>query len=258
VLRVVGAGLLFATAGIHLDLYLTGYRSIPTIGILFLAQVVSAIALGAAVLARGDLLVAASGSVFCASTIGGYVLSRSLGLFGFKEVATTAGLVAGLIEVAGLVALGVFAIDQLGSTSGVPAPIRGLVARMPARPVAGTLGAISLAALTLTLLEGISHSSSSTSSSAKPAGHTITITITNFAFVPAVVAVSPGEQIRVVNKDAVAHTLTAVPGSHPFGRFDTGDIGLGQSVTLAAPTTAGSYSYYCTIHTFMTGVITVT
>ena len=31
-LRVTGAGLLAASAGIHLDLYLTGYRSIPTIG----------------------------------------------------------------------------------------------------------------------------------------------------------------------------------------------------------------------------------
>ena len=34
-LRVVGAGLLIATGAIHLDLYLTGYRSIPVIGWLF-------------------------------------------------------------------------------------------------------------------------------------------------------------------------------------------------------------------------------
>jgi hypothetical protein len=31
-LRVAGAGLLAATGAIHLDLYLTGYRSIPVIG----------------------------------------------------------------------------------------------------------------------------------------------------------------------------------------------------------------------------------
>jgi hypothetical protein len=31
-LRVAGAGLLAVTGAIHLDLYLTGYRSIPTIG----------------------------------------------------------------------------------------------------------------------------------------------------------------------------------------------------------------------------------
>ena len=32
ILRVAGSGLLIATAAIHLDLYLTGYRTIPTIG----------------------------------------------------------------------------------------------------------------------------------------------------------------------------------------------------------------------------------
>jgi hypothetical protein len=35
-LRLAGAGLLIATGAIHLDLYLTGYRTIPTIGWLFL------------------------------------------------------------------------------------------------------------------------------------------------------------------------------------------------------------------------------
>ena len=50
-LRVAGASLLIATGAIHLDLYLTGYRTIPTIGWLFLLQVIAAFALGLAVLA---------------------------------------------------------------------------------------------------------------------------------------------------------------------------------------------------------------
>ena len=50
-LRVAGSGLLTATAAIHLDLYLTGYRTIPTIGWLFLLQVIAAFGLGLAVLA---------------------------------------------------------------------------------------------------------------------------------------------------------------------------------------------------------------
>jgi hypothetical protein len=54
VLRVAGAGLLAATAAIHLDLYLTGYRTIPTIGWLFLLQVVAAFVLAVAVLAWGQ------------------------------------------------------------------------------------------------------------------------------------------------------------------------------------------------------------
>ena len=51
ILRVTGAGLLITTAAIHLGLYLTGYRTIPTIGWLFLLQVIAAFGLGLAVLA---------------------------------------------------------------------------------------------------------------------------------------------------------------------------------------------------------------
>jgi predicted lipoprotein with Yx(FWY)xxD motif len=40
-LRLAGAGLLIATGAVHLDLYLTGYRTIPTIGWLFLLQVLT-------------------------------------------------------------------------------------------------------------------------------------------------------------------------------------------------------------------------
>jgi hypothetical protein len=48
-LRLAGAGLLAATGAIHLDLYLTGYRSIPVIGWLFLLQVIAAFGLAAGV-----------------------------------------------------------------------------------------------------------------------------------------------------------------------------------------------------------------
>jgi len=82
-LRVAGAGLLAATGGIHLDLYLTGYRSIPTIGWLFLLQVIAAFGLAAVVLVSGSRLAAAAGAGFALSTLGGYLLSVWIGLFGF-------------------------------------------------------------------------------------------------------------------------------------------------------------------------------
>src|SRR5690348_16823561 len=59
-LRVAGAGLLTATAAMHLDLYLTGFRNIPTIGGLFLLQIIAAFALALAVLATGHWLAAAA------------------------------------------------------------------------------------------------------------------------------------------------------------------------------------------------------
>ncbi len=109
-LRVIGAGLLVATAAIHLDLYLTGYRTIPTIGWLFLLQIISGFLLAALVLATGNRLIAAAGALFALSTLGGYLLSVQFGLFGFKEVRTTAGIVAGLLEVAAFAALAALAV----------------------------------------------------------------------------------------------------------------------------------------------------
>src|SRR5258707_5104723 len=109
-LRLAGAGLLIATGAIHLDLYLTGYRTIPTIGWLFLLQIVAAFVLGAAVAVLGRRLVAAAGAGFALATLGGYLLSIWVGLFGFKEVRTTAGIVAGVIEIAAFAVLAALAL----------------------------------------------------------------------------------------------------------------------------------------------------
>ncbi len=127
-LRVTGAGLLIATAAIHLDLYLTGYRTIPTIGWLFLLQVIAGFGLAALVLVTGSRLVAGVGAGFALSTLGGYLLSVQFGLFGFREVRTTAGIVAGIIEVA--------AFAALAALAAVPGPIRAPAhGRMPSRPL---------------------------------------------------------------------------------------------------------------------------
>ena len=117
-LRVAGAGLLFAAGGIHLDLYLTGFRNLPTIGWLFLFQVIAAFALALAVLITGSRLAAAAGALFALATLGGYLLSLWVGLFGFKEVRTTAGIVAGVIEVAAAAVLGLLALTPSPAAAG--------------------------------------------------------------------------------------------------------------------------------------------
>jgi len=43
--------------------------------------------------------------VLALATLGGYLLSVWVGLFGFKEVRTTAGIAAGVIEVGAFAAL---------------------------------------------------------------------------------------------------------------------------------------------------------
>ena len=109
-LRLTGAGLLIATGAIHLDLYLTGYRTIPTIGWLFLLQVITAFGLGAILLVWNSRLVAAAGAGFAIATLAGYLLSLRFSLFGFREIRTTAGIVAGIIEVATFAVLLAYAL----------------------------------------------------------------------------------------------------------------------------------------------------
>ena len=152
-LRLAGAGLLAATGAIHLDLYLTGYRSIPVIGWLFLLQVIAAFVLAVAVLVSGNRLAAAAGAGFALSTLGGYLLSVWIGLFGFTEVRTTAGIVAGVIEVAAFAALA--ALAAVPAARGQPtgqAAFRGpLLARLQAGiPGAGrAIAGVSVLALVL-------------------------------------------------------------------------------------------------------------
>jgi len=110
---IAGAALLVASGAIHLDLYLTGYRTIPTIGWLFLLQVIAAFGLAAAILVTGSVLAEAAGAGFALSTLGGYLLSLWVGLFGFTEVRTTAGIVAGIIDVAAFATLAVAVVPAL-------------------------------------------------------------------------------------------------------------------------------------------------
>ena len=144
-LRVAGAGLLAVTGATHLDLYLTGYRSIPVIGWLFLLQVIAAFGLAAAVLVSGSRLAAAAGAGFALSTLGGYLLSVWIGLFGFKEVRTTAGIVAGVVEVAAFATLAVLALSP--ATQRQPAwPVASPRSAMLARLQEGVPGASAAAA----------------------------------------------------------------------------------------------------------------
>jgi predicted lipoprotein with Yx(FWY)xxD motif len=152
-LQVAGAVLLAVSAAIHLGLYLTGYKSIPTIGWLFLMQVVVAFVLTATVLVTHSWLAAAASAGFALSTLGAYLLAVWIGLFGYREIRTRAGIAAGLIEVAafGVLALAAIAIGPaqqadglIGRGAQMAERVRSAVSR-----VIGAVGAVSVAALAL-------------------------------------------------------------------------------------------------------------
>lgn len=83
---VVAGGVLLAASGIiHFHLWETGYRQIATIGPLFLFQFVGAIAIALLAVVTRRMFATILGALFAISTIAGFILSCSVGLFGFKD-----------------------------------------------------------------------------------------------------------------------------------------------------------------------------
>ena len=127
-LRASGALLLAVSAGIHLGLYLTGYRSIPAVGWLFLVQaVVACVLAGRRRSSRTAGWPPRRAPPSRCPLWAAYLLAVWTGLFGFREIRTRAGIAAGLIEVA--------AFGDAGPGGGDRGRPRGSGGRLgPARP----------------------------------------------------------------------------------------------------------------------------
>ena len=105
-------------------------------------------------------------------------------------------------------------------------------------------------ALGLFLLAGCGGSKSSNNSmNPTSSGNTpvmaASVSIVNFAFSPNVVHLKIGGTVTWTNKDASPHTVTDLGGS-----FDSGSLATDQTFKRAF-TTAGTYTYHCTIHSTM-------
>jgi plastocyanin len=77
------------------------------------------------------------------------------------------------------------------------------------------------------------------------------VAISNFSYMPNELQVKVGTTVMWTNNDSVNHTVTADNGAFDSGPFDKGAT---YSFTFNE---AGTFSYHCTIHPKMTGVITV-
>lgn len=90
---------------------------------------------------------------------------------------------------------------------------------------------------------------------ATAAAPTSTISIEDFKFAPANATVKTGQKISVPNDDAAPHTLTEQPRSGP-PLFNTGNVTGRQTGSFTAPK-PGTYEFYCELHAFMKGKLTV-
>ena len=77
-----------------------------------------------------------------------------------------------------------------------------------------------------------------------------------FKFIPARIEVASGSTVTWTNRDAVDHTVTAGSPGHPSSGFDHP---LGKTATVVVTfDRAGTFPYFCSIHTSMRGQIVVT
>ena len=78
-----------------------------------------------------------------------------------------------------------------------------------------------------------------------------TVSIVNMSFSPASLTVTAGTTVIWTNNDMITHTVTADDAS-----FDSGNITMGTKYSRLF-STAGTYTYHCTIHPNMKGTIVV-
>ena len=83
---------------------------------------------------------------------------------------------------------------------------------------------------------------------------------TNSCFKPFNVSVSVGGKVTWINNDTSTHTVTSgTPTDGPDGTFDSGNVpGILAGKTFSHTfTKAGTYDYYCGLHLWMKGKVTV-
>ena len=80
---------------------------------------------------------------------------------------------------------------------------------------------------------------------------TVDLNIAKFAFAPKEITIAPGTKIVWTNRDETPHTVTSNDKSFASKGLDTDDK---FEHTFASE---GDFSYICTVHPFMTGVVHV-
>jgi hypothetical protein len=105
VTRVLAAVCVTAVAAVHLHLYEDGFSAVPTIGRLFLANVVTGACIAVMLLVdRRRWMWAALAAAYCIATLGSFLWSVQFGLFGYQETLRgTWQERAAVVEIAGAV-----------------------------------------------------------------------------------------------------------------------------------------------------------
>lgn len=83
--RIAAAAFVVMGGLVHLQLWRTGYREIPYIGNLFIANVVVSAGLALVVLIRSNRVITLGGILFALGSLVALVMSRTVGILGVTE-----------------------------------------------------------------------------------------------------------------------------------------------------------------------------
>lgn len=111
-------------------------------------------------------------------------------------------------------------------------------------------------------------SGNETNQTSNAAGPSVTLNIPegasvqgNPAYEPDPLTVTAGDTVEVSNQDTVPHTVTSGTGledAESGSQFDTSIIDAGATAQVdTASLAAGDYPYYCSVHPYMLGTMTV-
>jgi hypothetical protein len=105
-LYLCDAGLLITSGSIHLNLWFIAYRHVKTLDVLFLVQVVLTVLAALTLLVTRHLLVVLGSAALMAGTIVGFLLARTVGIFGFRlTFSSTEAYVVLVVEAAAVILL---------------------------------------------------------------------------------------------------------------------------------------------------------
>lgn len=121
--RIAAAAFVVIGGLVHLQLWRTGYREIPYIGNLFIANVVVSAVLALVVLVLSNRVVTFGGILFALGSLGALVMSRTVGILGFTEREwTDQALRATTAELGAIVAFAALLVAS-GRFSSTPVPV---------------------------------------------------------------------------------------------------------------------------------------
>jgi plastocyanin len=107
------------------------------------------------------------------------------------------------------------------------------------------------AGVVLTLVSCLTFAMPTILAAAAAPAATVDVNIAKFAYAPKEITITPGTKIVWTNHDETPHTVTSNDKSFASKGLDTDDK---FEHTFAAE---GDFSYICTVHPFMTGVVHV-